>query len=319
MNKKLAATIIFFLAVSTFSQSSLSQNTEKKPKVKPAQPTKTTKELADELFLTPEELRQKQKNERLRGFNSLYLSADIGLDIQLNGLTLENVKNDVEIKLRQAGFKIETRIINDLWISANAFELREQLGILVYSIRIEFRQNASLDRDKSVKVPAIVWDRSSFGTVPTSKTNLLREIIKDYVDEFILDYLKANESVRINTSIPKAESDSRVTTNTADLFERPSPVKTEPDSPFTATYVGGNRPPEVEVFNVTDRTLYIDLGQGTMTAYTIPSGQSKTIQLIDGNYNYKATAPRVSPLQGKEDFKRGYRYTWRFKIITVKK
>ncbi len=317
MNKKLASTIIFFLAVFTFSQSSLSQNTEKKPKVKPAQPTKTTKELADELFLTPEEQRQKENKERLSGLNSIHIFAIVSANVlETNGLTTKKIETDIEIKLRQAGFKFDTTTTPVLWIVVDAFESKVKPCLLVYSIKVELKENATLKRDAAVNVYAIIWERSTFGTVASSQPDVIRETIKDFVDEFILDYLKANESVTKNTSIPKTETIKVPQKTKENVTES---VKTETDSPFTATYVGGDRPPEVEVFNDTDRTLYIDIGQGTMTAYSIPSGQSKTIQLVDGNYNYKATAPRVTPLQGKEDFKKGYRYTWRFRIITVKK
>jgi hypothetical protein len=313
MNKKLASTILFFLAVFTFSQSSLSQNTEKKTKEKPAQPTKTTKDF----FMSYEEQRQMENKERLSGLNSIYISAIVLPNVlETNGLTTEKIKTDIEIKLRQAGFKVDTITTPVLWILVDAFESKVQSGLLVYSIKVELKENTTLKRNTAVNVYAIIWERSAFGTVSSSQTNVIRETIKDFVDEFILDYLKANESVTKNTSIPKTETIKVPQKTKENVTES---VKTETDSPFTATYVGGDRPPEVEVFNDTDRTLYIDIGQGTMTAYTIPSGQSKTIQLIDGNYNFKATAPRVTLLQGKEDFKKGYRYTWRFRIITVKK
>jgi hypothetical protein len=318
MNKKLASTILFFLAVFTFSQSSLSQNTEKQPKVKTEKPAQTTKERAEEIFngweFNPANLYKK----RLSGFNSVYPIVYVDSTIlKENGLISERITTDVEIKLRQARFEITSgKWSTFLSISVDSFESRVKSSLLVYSIKVQLTQNATLERDASVKVPAVIWERSTFGTVASSQTDVIRETIKDFVDEFILDYLKANESVTKNTSIPKTETIKVPQKTKENVTES---VKTETDSPFTATYVGGDRPPEVEVFNDTDRTLYIDLGQGTMTAYSLPSGQSKTIQLVDGNYNYKATAPRVTPLQGKEDFKKGYRYTWRFKIITVKK
>jgi hypothetical protein len=312
MNKTLASTILFFLLVFTFSKNSLSQKRGEQPKVNSEQSTKTTKELSE----TFEETLQKANKERLSGLNSIYIWAIVGSDIlKTNGLTDERIKTDVEIKLRQAGFKFDTKTTADLWIVVKAFESKLQPGLLVYSIKINLTQEASLDRKPSVKVSASIWERSTFGTVGSTQTNLLRETIKDFVDEFILDYLKANESVTKNTSIPKAESDSRVTTNTADLFERPSPLKTETDSPFRATYVGGNAPPEVEIFNDSDRTMYVDLGQGKLTAYTILSKQSISLKLVNGNYNYKASAARVSPLKGINEFKTGYRYTWRFTIL----
>jgi hypothetical protein len=68
--------------------------------------------------------------------------------------------------------------------------------------------------------------------------------------------------------------------------------------------------------------IYINLNSidiDSYNIYVIPSKQSKTIQIADGIYNYKASAARVSPLQGDKNFQKGYRYTWRFRNITVKR
>jgi hypothetical protein len=280
MNKKLASTILFFCLIFGVSKTVSGQTS-----------------LLDDSKL-------------LQGFDTLQILIE-GLPKTLTdkGLSESQIENDIEIKLRQAKFKIAENTTPFIYVTVNAVDTD---GLVAYAINVSLQQSVVLQRDKLVWTIAPTWKKENIGIVGRNRINSIREKIKDFVDEFILDYLKANDPSSASKD-EKFDEDAFVKS-----FVKDHPSK-KTDSPFTATYVGGDRPPEIEVFNDTDRTLYLDLGQALMTPYTIFSKQSKTIQLVDGNYNYKATAPRVTPLQGKEDFKKGYRYTWRFKIITVKK
>ncbi len=43
-----------------------------------------------------------------------------------------------------------------------------------------------------------------------------------------------------------------------------------------------------------------------MTPYTIPSKTTRKFTLDEGNYGFKATAPRVIPLEGQKLFEKSY-------------
>lgn len=63
--------------------------------------------------------------------------------------------------------------------------------------------------------------------------------------------------------------------------------------------------------NDADRRVTLVFGGVT---YILESGQTISITVEAGNYEYKATAPRATPLSGVERYKVGHTYTWRFYI-----
>lgn len=253
------------------------------------------------------------EQESLKGFDTLKVVVEhLEPDLEQAGLTRDQIQTDVEIKLRRAGFIVKGK--NEvffpyiyLYIQLTSFEKNSGFA---FNIAISLKQEVSLSRNKSVSLLSATWDTNITGYLPKSDVGKLREAILAQVDLFINDYLKANgrtsnqsdelgkflEEIRTPTTIKKNKQD---------------------DSPFTAVYVGGNKPPEVEVFNDSDKTLYLDLGQGVMTPYKIPSKTSRKMTLIEGNYNFKATAFRVRSLEGTQLFRKGYVYRWKFTIITV--
>lgn len=86
---------------------------------------------------------------------------------------------------------------------------------------------------------------------------------------------------------------------------------------FERRYVGGNKPPQVIVTNDADVALTLNFGG---SKYTVPVGQTQTINTTDGGiFSFTASAPGVESLSGEKNFERGYIYTWRFYIITVRR
>jgi len=253
--------------------------------------------------------------EALQGMDTLRVKVVLQPDMEQAGLREKRIQTVVEIKLRQAGIKVKSEDErnspqeNFLYIQVNSLKTDE--SFFATNITTALLQNAILERNKSKTILATVWETSNIGTVSIAKAGMLIEQISEQVDEFINDWLKANSSARSSISIP----DKKLQESDAPPLPR-NEKKT--DSPFTATYVGGNRLPTVEIFNDTDRTMYFDFGQERMTAYTIPSRGSQKINLSEaGNYKYKASAPRVRSDEGQEMFKTGYAYSWRFYIVTV--
>lgn len=227
-----------------------------------------------------------------------------------SGLTTQQIQNDAEIRLQKAGLRINKNAKQYIYINLNS--INTDGYSLAYSIDVSLKQDAVLTRDKSVSSTATTWNNGLIGITSVSNIRTIRDSISDFIDEFVNNYLKYQNQIRDKKNVKPSNSES---TSPIEKTSNTSQSK----SPFIATYIGGNREPEVEIFNDTNRTLYIDLGQGKMTAHAIPTKQSKAIQLIEGVYSYKATAARVSPLQGNENFKRGYRYTWRFVIVASKR
>ncbi len=83
---------------------------------------------------------------------------------------------------------------------------------------------------------------------------------------------------------------------------------------LTEEYVGSDDPPEVSVENATDRVLSLKIEQ---SSYSIEAGSTVSVSLPPGTYSYYAWEPGVIPDRGRDDWKSGYKYTWKFYVRTV--
>jgi hypothetical protein len=112
------------------------------------------------------------------------------------GLTEDQIKTDVELRLRKAGVRVLTK---EKWVSTpgaphlfvviNTY-IRSDIGLCAYSIRLELNEMVSLAR--SLKVIGTIWERGATGMVGVDKIGGLRSSVGDQVDIFINDYLAAN-------------------------------------------------------------------------------------------------------------------------------
>lgn len=100
---------------------------------------------------------------------------------------------------------------------------------------------------------------------------------------------------------------------------QPTNTQTKQDNQpvFERRYVGGNKPPQITVTNDADETLTLNFGG---SKYTILAGQTQTINTTDGGvFSFVASAPGIESLSGQKNFERGYVYTWRFYVVTVRR
>lgn len=236
----------------------------------------------------------------------LYISP-IPKGLSKNGVKVDQLQTEAEIRLRRAGLYDKTAAST---LTIDLIETENTNSFITYKLQFSLLQPAHLERNNAT-IDSKTWERRNIGGEENNRLQTdARERVGKYIDKFIEDLRTANSQT--------VKKNSPTSTNSQAIQQNPQ-VKTtqKDDSPFTATYVGGNSPPTIEVFNDSNRTMYFDFGQGKMTAYTIPSGSSQKINLTEGNYNYKASALRVRPLEGQELFKKGYFYNWRYTIVTV--
>ncbi|MBE0536908.1 MAG: hypothetical protein IH624_14685 [Phycisphaerae bacterium] len=119
-------------------------------------------------------------------------------DSKAVGLTEDQLKTDIELKLRLAGIKVnssEDRRFSDdsFTIYVNITSIRRDL-LLVYSASVQLRQDVYLARKPNRYCErATTWQKSCIGTVGESKaTTVIRDAVKDRTDMFVNDYLTAN-------------------------------------------------------------------------------------------------------------------------------
>lgn len=205
------------------------------------------------------------------------------------------ITNTIERKLISEGIKVNFKSSVYLLVDVRIKNVTDSDSLI--AVRTSLKEKVNLERNPSLSITTNSWETFSISDVKKIETQIVLEIINKQIEEFLIHWRKSNNKI-------SKENTTQTTTSKKD------------NSPFTATYVGGNRPPEVEIFNETDRTLYLDFGQDKLTPYTISTKSSKKFTLTEGIYKFKATAPRVIPLEGQDSFQKGYAYTWRFTIVT---
>jgi uncharacterized protein YgiM (DUF1202 family) len=84
-------------------------------------------------------------------------------------------------------------------------------------------------------------------------------------------------------------------------------------NPFRAEQVDSYSQPEIVVTNDSYKTLNLTVGS---QKYSIPPSATRAINVSAGSYRYVASAPGVIPSMGTKEWEVGYRYTWRFWIVT---
>jgi hypothetical protein len=130
----------------------------------------------------------------LRGIKEVNVVIEsIEPEIQSLGLTQDQVKADVEAKLREANVAVSPDIERGrpaLYLYVQVIR-PEKLNRLFYSISLSVLQNVVLERDPNVKTNTDTWLVRMLGM--SSGTEAIRSDIRSLLDQFIEDYRKANQ------------------------------------------------------------------------------------------------------------------------------
>jgi hypothetical protein len=108
------------------------------------------------------------------------------------GLTEQQLQNDVELRLRDAGIPVvpsDQARAPYLYVRVNSMKLPNSPQY-VYTIGIELNQAVKIARDSRMLAVAATWDKG--GTGCTSSPQSIRDGVAAYVDKFIAAYLSAN-------------------------------------------------------------------------------------------------------------------------------
>lgn len=116
-------------------------------------------------------------------------------EIELLGLTKDQIQKNVELRLRKSGIKVLTDKewtlttgTPSLMVNLSAFTY---LAICVYSVRVSLFEAVTLARGGQTS--ASVWESDYFGMVGTKNIRHVRDNVGDKIDDFINDYLAANQ------------------------------------------------------------------------------------------------------------------------------
>ena len=138
------------------------------------------------------------EQKALGGLKGLYVSVDdIQPEVKRLGITKDQIKTDVELRLRKAGVKVLTEKECTatpgspfLYVNVNT-NIVPTSAIFSYAISVGLKEAVMLNRDMGVS--ATIWERTVVGNIEKSKISKIRETIGDGVDIFLNDYLAANQ------------------------------------------------------------------------------------------------------------------------------
>ncbi|MCW3100070.1 MAG: hypothetical protein JWL77_5688 [Chthonomonadaceae bacterium] len=119
-------------------------------------------------------------------------------DFLTPALTMDAVKTDVELKLKQNGLHVlpvaeaQTARVPVLSINLNGFKAIN--GLFVYNINLFLKEDVAPTRTKSLVVTgAVVWQREFVGATGELNLPAVRTDIKEDIDTFLNDYRAANQ------------------------------------------------------------------------------------------------------------------------------
>ena len=124
-------------------------------------------------------------------------------EMESDGLTHDEIQTDVELRIRKAGVHIlaQKEMLNTedqsyLYINIQSIK-NNTTRSYAYSLEVSLEQNVQLVRKttNSTGLPfsASTWKRNLVGIISASQVRDIRGYIADYVDQFINDFLAANQ------------------------------------------------------------------------------------------------------------------------------
>lgn len=139
---------------------------------------------------------------RLRGLDAVVVSVDkLGKDVEDDGLTSDQLQQDVELRLRKAGIRVlsqtewkEKPLTPVLYVRSHLVKGKGSLAGLYFThLSFALGEYARLVRNPAIIAIAMTWEsQSSTGSVGTQKVRQFRESVADKTDEFTNAFLAAN-------------------------------------------------------------------------------------------------------------------------------
>jgi hypothetical protein len=147
-------------------------------------------------------------------------------DVEQDGLEYSAVQTDVELKLQAAGIKALTQEEDNkadgmpfLYVKVGTLKLTG-LPNYIYVIEVNLEENVLLIRGKNLRVVTgcTTWKAQGiFGVIGSPDVRSLRDNIKDKVDSFINDWMKANPKGVIDDPIPSVPPQKKSDEKTKDI------------------------------------------------------------------------------------------------------
>jgi hypothetical protein len=136
--------------------------------------------------------------ESLKGLPGVFVVVDdLEPVIEKAGLTKADIQRQVEQELRLAGIDVLTR---EQWVTTpggpylhvNTFVVSSDDNVWPFFIEVSSMQRVALERSSVNIFFAPTWSVATVGSVGSNKLLQIKDIVKDYVDQFVKAYRVAN-------------------------------------------------------------------------------------------------------------------------------
>ena len=133
----------------------------------------------------------------LRGLKGIYVFVEkLKEEVIRDGLTVDDVRTDAELKLRLKGIRVltEQEWYNEpggphLCLDINVLKLKPT-KTYVFAVSVGLKQGVSLIRSSDIEVFGITW--STWGIGITTELQDIRVRLEEHIDRFITAYLSMN-------------------------------------------------------------------------------------------------------------------------------
>ena len=134
----------------------------------------------------------------LTGLRGVHVKVErLRSEIVKDGLTQQQIEEDVKQKLNSAGIKILSdteglRQFANPYLYVNPSISKTKAGLYLCFITVEFVQDVRLARNRRILRPAPTWSVGVEGAIYKNFADKVRNHIKDLMDRFIKAYLSVN-------------------------------------------------------------------------------------------------------------------------------
>ena len=117
---------------------------------------------------------------------------DLDDNAKVGGLTVSQLQTDVELRLRQAGLRVNTTALEFLHVRVTALG-PTAAGEVAWKVDVELQQPVIIMRTKEATT-GTTWDASSIAlsSSPSFIPSNVRGKVRDFVDAFLNDWLSVN-------------------------------------------------------------------------------------------------------------------------------
>ncbi len=141
---------------------------------------------------------EEQTRATLKGLEGVHIYVEeLNPEIEAEGLTRAQLQYDAEWELKEAHIPVlaETQWAKGapyLYIYLHIFRLPTQTRRYLFYIRVELNQQVMLERDPSIKSPAITWSHGGVGI--DYSLDQIRLLVRHQVRKFVTAFRLANPS-----------------------------------------------------------------------------------------------------------------------------